>query len=830
VQQKQAGFEYLALTDTLGVYGAAELYGAARGKLKPLLGATIPLQHGGIYPLVLLASSRRGYEKLNDLITLGKESEEKTATLSMIEAYAHQDLHCLTGGRKGFLNQLLTQRKVKESRYILDALKNAFHERLWIQLFYDCYPWDIRRMNALRELARESRISTVAAPEVRYTTGNLMPLYDTLMCARLGITLSQAHKERPANDCQAIPKGLGPIPYREAVENANLLAESLFFELIPERLEAPPARVPNGFNPDEYLERLCREKLLETYKGAGFTEAKERLERELYTLRTLGFADFFLVVHEVMQFCKSRSIIASGRGSAASSVVCYLLGITQADPIENNLLFERFLHSGKRNMPDIDIDIASSRRDEVFDWVEGRFPNSAMVCNRITYYLPLAIQDVGRALGIPPHVRNHLTKSLGRDFSGLRPHKAREASVVFDEVLGSAPVKEVLYQLLEMMERGFVRQVAPHSGGWVLSRYPLNTYSPLERSTGGLRCIQFDKDDIETLGLMKLDLLGLKMLGVFERTREELWKTEKQWLELESLPDDSAIWQDIGAGDTMAIFQIESPGQVRMSVQLKPETRKDLKDQVALFRPGPIQSNTVHPYIARRQGKQKVTYIHPALEKILERSYGVVLFQEQIMQIAHHIAGFDWEAADTFRKTVAKFEDEHEIREDRERFIYGAANKVNASRKQAEEVFTMCAAFRGYGFAESHAWAFGLHTYTSAYLRHHYPAEYFAGIMSEEPGMYSPMTLRQEAERRDVGFGRLDINKSSYYYQVEKTREGKVLTPSLCSVKGVSKEAAKEILLERYKRGPFTSLQDCVERTMLDKDVLTRATYQSWSL
>jgi error-prone DNA polymerase len=521
-----------------------------------------------------------------------------------------------------------------------------------------------------------------------------------------------------------------------------------------------------------------------------------------------------------MDFCRSRSIIASGRGSAASSVICYLLGITQADPVANDLLFERFLHSGKRCMPDIDIDISSSRRDEVFDWVEQRFPNSAMVCNRITYYLPSAIQDVGRALGIPPHLRDALTKALGRDFRGLRPHKAREASIIFDEVLGDAPVKETFYQLLEMMEKGFVRQVAPHSGGWVLSRYPLNTYSPQERSSGGLRCVQFDKDDIETLGLMKLDLLGLRMLGVFERTREELYRTEKQWLDLEHLPDDSSIWQDIGSGDTMAIFQIESPGQVRMSVQLKPETRKDLKDQVALFRPGPIQSNTVHPYVARRQGRQKITYCHPALERIVGRSYGVILFQEQVMEIAHHMAGFDWEAADTFRKTVAKFEDEPEIREDRERFVSGAAHKVNASRQQAEDIFNMCAAFRGYGFAESHAWAFGLHTYTSAYLRHHYPAEYFAGVMSEEPGMYSPMTLRQEAQKRGVAFGRLDINKSSYHYLVEKTRDGKQLIPALCSVKGVSKEAAKEILLERYQRGSFTSLQDCVERTTLDKDVL----------
>ena len=272
-----------------------------------------------------------------------------------------------------------------------------------------------------------------------------------------------------------------------------------------------------------------------------------------------------------MDFCRSRGILASGRGSAAGSVVYYLLGVTQADPVEHGLLFERFLHTGRRVMPDIDI--SSSRRDEVFAWVENRFPNSAMVCNKITYYLPSALQDLGRALGLPSHVRNRLTNALGRDYRHTRPHRAKEAGVVFGEVLGDAPVKGVLVGLLEKMERGFVRHVAPHSGGWVLSRYPLEGYSPLERSTGGLRCLQFDKDDTEALGLIKLDLLGLRMLGVFERTREEVVRLENTRLELDKLPEDEKVWKTIGEGDTLTLFQIESLAQTRMSVQLKPENR-----------------------------------------------------------------------------------------------------------------------------------------------------------------------------------------------------------------------------------------------------------------
>ena len=322
------------------------------------------------------------------------------------------------------------------------------------------------------------------------------------------------------------------------------------------------------------------------------------------------------------------------------------------------------------------------------------------------------------------------------------------------------------------------------------------------------------------MGLIKLDLLGLRMLGVFERTREEVVKLENTWLELSDLPEDKEVWTTIGEGDTLTLFQIESPAQTRMSVMLKPENKQDLKDQVALVRPGPIQSDSVHPYVRRRRGLEPVTYPHPTLEPILKRSYGVLLYQEQVMAIAHHFAGFSWEDADRFRKSVSTFEDEHEIREERSRFITGAQQKVNATSEEAEHVFSLCASFRGYGFAESHAWAFGLHAYTSAWLRHHYPAEYLAGVMSEQPGMYAASTLRQEARRWGVGFGRLDVNTSSFRYTVERTSYGKRLRPPLCAVKGVSVDVAKAIVLERLRRGPFTSLKNLFERVALDRDVL----------
>jgi error-prone DNA polymerase len=823
VEQAAAlGYEYVALTDLSGVYGAVELQQAARQHgIKAITGATLQLSHEGkTYPVVLLAGSRQGYTVLNSLIDLAHQSPEKTVTLSQLEAHT-TDLHLLTGGRWGFPSQLLGQRKVKEATYLLEALKHAFKDRLWLQVFYDAYPWDMRRARVLRAFGKEHGVPVVAAPEIRYATPDLYSLYDTLMCARLSIHLMTPHRDRPLNDVQCLPHpDLLPLKFEDAIFNANRLAEELAFDLLPDRLLPPPAVVPDGYDADSYLESLCREALLETYRGPDFSLAKDRLEHELYTLKSLGFADFFLVCKEVLDFCRSRGILAYGRGSAAGSIICYLLGITQADPVENDLLFERFLHTGKRAMPDIDIDISSSRRDEVFSWIEQRFPNSAMVANRVSYYLPSALQDVGRAVGLPPQVRTRLTHALGRDYRHLRPDRARDAQVVFDEVLGNAPVKEVLFTLLEKMEKGFVRHIAPHSGGWVLSRYPLNHYSPQERSTGGIRLIQFDKDDTEALGLMKLDLLGLRMLGVFERAREEIIRTEHTFVDFSGIPEDKKVWQTIGEGDTMTLFQIESPAQVRMSVQLKPENRLDLKDQVALVRPGPIQSDSVHPYVRRRKKLEDVSYPHPALEPILKRSYGVLLYQEQVMQIAHHFAGFSWEDADQFRKQVSSFEDEHEIKAERQKFIEGAARTVAATEAEAMAIFNLCANFRGYGFAESHAWAFGLHAYTSAWLRHHYPAEYLASVMSEQPGMYTAGTIRQEARLRGIGFARLDINVSSFHYFVERTHYGKRLRPPLSVVKGVSQEVAKAIVLERLQRGPYTSLRNLFERVRLDRDVL----------
>ena len=823
----ERGYRWLALADDLSVSGAVELFQAAReAGIRALIGATLPVRiEGDAYPFVALAASRAGYAAINRLISAALEREERDLPYPVLMAHT-QDVLLLTGPRDGVVARWLAERRIAALERLLRELQGAFPERLYLQLFHDRQRWDERRARVLRRLAQSLGLPVVAAPEVRYADPDDYRLYDALTCARLGSSVQEPHPRRPQNACQALPdpaEALDRLPFPEAALNATWVAERAAFELLPERLVPPKARIPPDTTPERHLEERCYAALLERYRDERLPAARARLEEELGAVRALGLAEFFLVAAEVTDYCRRHGILAAGRGSAAASITCYLLGITQADPVKHDLLFERFLHTGKTSMPDVDIDISSARRDEVLAWVEERFgaTTEAMVCNKITYKLPLALQDVGRALGLPPELRNRLTRALGRDFRGLRPRDARRAEVAFREVLGDAPVTEVLVSLLEGMERKHVRHLAPHNGGVVLAREPLTHYSPLDRSSGGIKLLQLDKDDAEAMGLIKLDLLGLRMLAALERAREEVLRMEGSWLELAELPDDERVWDLICEGDTMGLFQVESPSQTHTSRVLGARNLQDLAHQIALIRPGPIQSGTVHPYLRRRRGLEPVTYWHPSLEPILAKSYGVLLFQEDVLRIAVHFAGMSWTEADRFRKKVSGWRDLEDIEPDRERFVQGGMRTVGASRQESEAVFEAVKAYQGYGFAESHAWAFALHAYASAYLRIHYPAEFLAAILTEEPGMWSASTKRQEGRAWGVPFLPFDINAGGVHYRCERLADGrKAVRPPLAAITGVSEDAARTVLLERLRFGRFRDLDDAYQRLALERETL----------
>ncbi|BDP43321.1 error-prone DNA polymerase (plasmid) [Deinococcus aetherius] len=833
----ERGFATVGLADWCSVAGAVELSEAAReAGLQAVVGVTLPVLFPAAprsqtateaFPLVLLAKSREGYARLCELIThLNMESPDGVplAVLQAVAARGQGQLTCLTGGRDGFPSLLGERQEITWATELLRMLRTCFPFDLYVGLYHGQAPNDRRRVNYLRGLARDLHLPVVAAPQVCLAEAADYPLLDALMCARLGVDTQTPHAARPRNDSGHVgtPQGWAQrLPFPDALLNAEKLARECALDLLPERLHVPEPLLQPAQTAQDRLEERVFAAVGEKYPSHRVLEVDTRLRQELATVRSLDLAGFFLTAAEIGDYCRSHGILAAARGSAAGSVLCFLLGLTLFDPLQHGLLFERFLHTGKTAMPDVDIDIASARRDQVLAWVEERWgldgSGQAMVANRVTYRLPSAIQDLGRALGLPEELRTRLTHALGRDHAHLRPHRAREAERVFTEVLGEAPVKETLLRLLTRMEPRLVRHLAPHSGGVVLSATPLTHYSPLTRSSGGIRMLTVDKDDSERLGLIKLDLLGLRLLGALERAREEVLRLTGEWTEFGELPDDPRVWESIGQGDTMALFQIESPAQLQLAARLQPKNLVQLAHQIALIRPGPIQSDSVHPYVRRARGEEPVPEWPEPLGTILAPTLGVLLFQEQILRIAVRFAGYAWGQADRFRGDLSRAEDEEELARLREPFVRGAVETCGVSPALALEVFNLCAKFRGYGFAESHSHAFAGHCYAGAWLRLHHPAAYLAGVLTESPGMWPRDTLAREARRWGVRLAPACINRSGVSYRAETAR---VVRVPLTAVEGVSVETARRIVQERLVGGKFAGVEDFYDRVEVQRDVL----------
>ncbi|UBV45193.1 DNA polymerase III subunit alpha (plasmid) [Deinococcus taeanensis] len=834
---KAAGFTAVGLADWCSVAGAVDLCDEAQLQgLQAVIGVTLPVLFPSpprsstptqMFPVVLLARSRAGYTTLCELITAVNLTHPDGLPLDVLRQAGggvQEHLVCLTGGRGGFPTVLGEQRDLARAAMYLRLLRGIFPSALYVQLFHGEAPSEQRRLSYLRGLARDLELPVVAAPDVCMATPDEYPLLDALTCARLGIDVQTPHSERPRNDARQVgtpERWAELLPYGDALLNAQTLAQGCALHLLPERLSVPEPSLKPFQTAQEALEERVFAAVPERYLPDQRPAALDRLKAELNTVAELDMAGFFLTAAEVTDYCRAHGILAAGRGSATGSVLCYVLGITLSDPLAHNLLFERFLHTGRTSMPDVDIDIASSRRDQVLSWVEGRWgltgTGEAMVANRITYRLKSAIQDLGRALGLPPELRDRLSRSLGRDFGHLRPHRAREAEAVFTEVLGDAPVKDALLSLLDRLEPRFTRHLAPHSGGVVLSSESLTHYSPLMRSSGGIRMLTFDKDDVERLGLIKLDLLGLRMLAALERAREEVLRLTGEWVAYGQLPDDPSVWREISTGDTMALFQIESPAQVQMTARLQPKNMTQLAHQIALIRPGPIQSGTVHPYVRRARGEEPVPELPEPLNSILAPTHSTLMFQEQILRIAVQYAGMDWPDADRFRSRLSKVEDPDELAALRVTFLEGAAATVGAFPWEAEAVFEQCAAFRGYGFAESHAHAFAQHSYASAYMRRHHPAAYFAAFLTEAPGMWPASTIAAEAARRGVRLTGACVNRSGVSYRAESAHTVRV---PLTAIEGLSLDTARQIVQDRLTGGKFQGVEDFYDRVQIKRDAL----------
>ncbi len=578
--------------------------------------------------------------------------------------------------------------------------------------------------------------------------------------------------------------------------------------LRPLESESPPA----------FLRRLCEHGARRLY-GRITSEVRERLNHELSIIEDRGLSEYFLIVWDIVRFAREQGIHCTGRGSAGDSLVSYVLGITHADPIANDLLFERFLNPERRSMPDIDVDFDTRRRDEVTKYIYDTWGAEyvAAVCTVNTFRARSAIREVGKVLGF---AKEEIDK-LASVFPHIRASDISEAMEKYPEVRDAQLELDDKRLLIELAEEisGFPRHLSVHVGGLLIGRRPLTEMVPLELANKGIVIAQFDKDDVEALGLVKMDILAMRIHSAIEDALDHIEVREGARPEIEDLPlDDEPSYELLRSTHTVGLFQLESPGQRNLLGRVQPTDFEDIIANISLFRPGPVQADMITPYVMRRHGLQEVTYPHPALRPILENTFGVVIYQEQVLRIAHSIAGFSLGEADVLRRMMTKDITPEDLEEIQERFVLRAGER-GIRPDVAEEIFGMIRGFAAYGFNKAHAACFGKISYQTAWLKAHYPAEFLAGILSSQPmGFYPPRTVAEDAKRFGCGILPPCVNRSDDRCLVEYAdNEVGDIRLGLWMVRGLQERSVERILAERERGGEFASLEDFCARTSVPR-------------
>src|SRR5205807_801740 len=515
-----------------------------------------------------------------------------------------------------------------------------------------------------------------------------------------------------------------------------------------------------GETPFSFLYKLCFEGLRERYRPIT-SAVTRRLQHELEVIEKTGLAEFFLINWDLMRFAKERGVPGQGRGSAADSIVAYVLGITRVDPIEHNLLFERFLHEEMKTTPDIDIDFSTEHREQVIQYVYDKYgwERTGMVCNVVTFQPRMAARQVGKALAFPPDVVDRLDKSVDSWFPQSMEETTAQAG--FEHLTGSAPWRQFTALCNQVLN--FPRHLSIHVGGMLVTGEPLIDIAPVEPATmPGRVVVQFDKDDVEDLGLIKMDMLGLRTLSVVAECLDLVQEKTGERPDLDALPlDDPEVYRVCGEADTIGVFQIESRAQMQTLPRTRPKEFNDLVVEVAIIRPGPIQGNAVHPYIRRKQGREPVTYPHPLLEPILQDTLGVILYQEQIIEIGIKVAGFTPADSDRFRHVMTRNLTRDELDQLHSDFTEGCARN-GVPQNVADDLFRAVEGFASFGFCRSHAAAFARTSYETTWLKLHFPAEYYCGLLNNQPmGFYHPSVLVEDAKRHGTPVLPVDVNRSA---------------------------------------------------------------------
>jgi error-prone DNA polymerase len=840
----QLGMPALALADRNGLYGAARFHTAGvRSGVCAHIGAEIavrsfgnmltppawlPHQHHAQPPrLLLLCASQAGYQNLCQLITRFKMREttkaEGAATLDDIEEFS-AGLICLTGGDEGPLAAALTDVGSSAAGKILDRLKAIFGPaHLYLELQRHGRRDQECRNQALLALAASLRFPVIATNGVRYATEADRELFDVLTAIRYHTTLDSAGRLLAANTqrllrpCREMAALFRDIP--EAIANTGIVSRRLEFTLNNLGYEFPHYPVPAGETMDGFLAQRVDEGVRKRYGNAVkqhlLAKAQAQVQHELKLIAKLGFAGYFLIVWDLIRYCRQHGILVQGRGSAANSAVCYALEITAVDPVGMELLFERFLSESRGEWPDIDLDLPSGdEREKVIQYCYERYGalGAAITANVITYRGRSAAREVGKALGFEEDTITRLSSLVSRwEWQGTNDTMARH----FDQAgFDIRHPRIARYLDLCMRMKDMPRHLGQHSGGMVICAGMLNRVVPIERaSMPGRTVVQWDKEDCADLGIIKVDLLGLGMMAVLKESMEFIPRYYKKEVDMATLPEDPLVYETLCKADTVGMFQVESRAQMASIPHNAPVRFYDLVVQVAIIRPGPIVGKMMHPYMRRRQGREEVTYPHPSLEPVLKRTLGVPLFQEQLLRMAMTVASFSGAEAEELRRAVGMRRSMQRMRNLEGRLREGMTRNGIDPVAQ-DNIVQGISSFAMYGFPESHAASFALIAYASAYLKVHYLAAFTCAILNNQPmGFYTPAVLIKDAQRHGLRVRPIDVQRSQWLCTLEAEPDGTLsLRLGFNYARGLQRAAADAIVAAWEQSGEFRSVDDLALR------------------
>ena len=840
----ELGMDALAITDHGTFYGVVDFYSACKeAGIKPIIGCEVYVAHGSRFDkqgserspnhLVLLARDSVGYRNLMRLVTQAHVEgfHYRPRIDSVLLEECHQGLIALSGCPSAEVPRLLVDGNTQEAARVALWYKQMFGDGYFLELQRHEHIPQLPQLNeSLVALSQELAIPLVVTNDAHYVRQSDSPLQDVYICIQTNTTVKDERRLRMEDDSYYIksPQEMAQLfpDFPQALENTHLIAEMCNVELDFDQTHLPKYATPDGMAADEYLAKLCWDGFKSRYPRAT-TQAEDRLRYELEVIQHTSFANYFLVVWDIIDFVRRSGIMYGVRGSAAGSVALYCLGITNVDPLEYRLVFERFLNLERKEMPDIDLDFQDDRRDEVLHYVINRYGNDrvAQIITFGTLGAKAALRDVGRALGMPYGDVDQVARMV--------PFKAR----TLDDALRLNPEFRARYDEAEDIRKlvdtaqgleGIVHHVSTHAAGVLIADEPLTETVPLQRPVRGeddspVLMTQFSMDPVAQLGLLKMDFLGLTNLTILDRAIKLLDESQGIHIDLDRLPlDDGPTFELLSSGNTTDLFQLESAGMQRYIKELKPSSLGDIAAMIALYRPGPMEN--IDTFIDAKFGRIPITYPHPSLKGLLDETYGIIVYQDQVLLILQQFAGYSLGSADIVRKAMGK-KIASLMAQERDRFVAGARTN-GFDEKVAVDIFNLIEPFAGYAFNKAHSVSYALISYWTAYFKSHYPYEYMVSVLNSR--MDHPekvVSSINECFRLGIPVLLPDINKSGEYFTIEKENGTAGLRTGLAAIKTVGEAAVRPLVEERKSSGPYTSIDDFCRRA--DPRGLNRRTLES---